>query len=206
MQKMHDSLRHASKEGRLEFLQRTFELLADLHGNLEDKIVEKQENLDRAIWLHTSEVGIDLESKEAWMKLCEENLTDAQTQSAEFLSLLWQIKENPPDWLQKYREEMYYSESCPAEAAQSTLSEDGHPQDAAPSRPYKKAGRPPRAQEETIRRMNTDLDGEAMTEGALKGMAITSLANMYRVHHKVARKAREQVLHDRESARRKPSA
>ena len=88
MQKMHDSLRHASKEGRLEFLQTMFKLFADLHSDLEDKIVEKQENLDRAIWLYTRG-----DRREAWIKICEDDLADAQTEIANFLSLLWEIKE-----------------------------------------------------------------------------------------------------------------
>jgi hypothetical protein len=198
---MHDSLRHASKEGRLEFLQKIFKLFADFHSNLEDEIIEKQENLDRAIWLYTSDLSIDRESKEAWMKVCEKDLADAQTQMADFLSLLWDVKDNPSEWIQKYHDEVNYLYWNPEETAQSALPEDGYPQAAVPSRAKKTAGRPARAQQATIRQMNTDLEGGALTEAQLRVMPITSLAELYRVHHTVAKKARERVLLDRASGR-----
>src|SRR5215471_9319126 len=106
MQKMQDSLRHASKEGRLRFLQETFRLLFELHDNLEVKVAERQEDLDRAIWLYTSDPGDFPEYRERYMKMCAESLADAQMELSDLLSLLWVIKENPSDWLQKYREEM----------------------------------------------------------------------------------------------------
>jgi hypothetical protein len=40
------------------------------------------------------------------MKICTRALADAQMEIADFLSLLWEIKEHPSDWLQKYRDEM----------------------------------------------------------------------------------------------------
>jgi hypothetical protein len=50
--------------------------------------------------------------------------------------------------------------------------------------------------------MNTDLNAGVITEERLRGMAITSLADLYRVHHTVAKKARDRVLLDRANGRK----
>jgi hypothetical protein len=201
MEKLHEALQHLSNEPRREFLEEILRAIADLHSALEAQLAESRETLDIATWLYASENSDGREFNDIWVELCVDNVADAQKNIADFLSFLSEFKADPSEWIREYSDRRVSLRRRQwGHAAESERQGGAHLQAATPTRPRKKGGRPPRRQQETIRRMKADLE-VGMNEDKLRGMPITLLAGLYRVHHTVAKAARQQVLNDRAKAR-----